>query len=400
MQFKLAMTKIMNPTTKFIHTHKNKPLTEIALLLGKHPELNKNFILSQINGLQKAKTKLPTFYENENIIYPVGLSMEQCSSEQTALFKSQLVKGKTAVDLTGGFGVDAYFFAKQFLEVTYVEQNAELFEIAQHNFQVLNAPIQCYQSSCEDFLVKNTQIFDLAYIDPSRRDETKRVFKLTECSPNVIELLPQLLKTAKQIIIKTSPLLDIKQTLADLQLVNKVWVVSVNNDCKEVLYLVENSTTISPEIVAANLSKDTSTFLFNYESEVNTSVDFSEPLSYLYEPNASVLKAGGFKSIAQFFQLKKLAVNTHLYTSEKLVVNFPGRYFKINHTLEYNEKKFKTLGIKKANITARNFPDSIEQIKKKLKLSDGGNDYIFATKDLNDKPVLIATKKETSTGSM
>lgn len=386
----------MNPTTKFIHTHKNKPLSEIALLLSKHPELDKNFILNQINGLQKAKTKLPTFYKNENIVYPVGLSMEQCSSEQTALFKSKLVKGKTAVDLTGGFGVDAYFFAKQFSEVSYVEQNAELFEIAQHNFQVLNAPIQCYQSSCEDFLVKNIQIFDLAYIDPSRRDETKRVFKLAECTPNVIELLPQLLKTAKQLIIKTSPLLDIKQTLNDLQSVSKVWVVSVNNDCKEVLYLVENSKTISPKIVAVNLSKNTSTFSFNYESEATTSVNFSEPLSYLYEPNASVLKAGGFKSIAQSFHLKKLAINTHLYTSEKLVVNFPGRCFKINHTLEYNEKSFKVLGIKKANITARNFPDSIEQIKKKLKLTDGGNDYVFAARDLNDKPVLIVSEKITT----
>lgn len=384
----------------FIKNNQEKPLSEIALLLGKHPELDKNFILNQINGLQKAKTKLPTFYENENIIYPVGLSMEQCSSEQTALFKSHLVKGRTAVDLTGGFGVDAYFFSKQFSEVSYVEQNAELFEITQHNFQVLNAPIQCYQSSCEDFLAKNTQLFDLAYIDPSRRDETKRVFKLTECTPNVIELLPQLFKTAKQLIIKTSPLLDIKQTLADLQLVSKVWVVSANNDCKEVLYLVENSTTISPEIVAVNLAKNTSIFSFNYEHEVNTSVDFSEPLSYLYEPNASVLKAGGFKSITAQFGINKLAVNTHLYTSEKLVANFPGRCFKINHTLEYNEKSFKVLGIKKANITARNFPDSIEQIKKKLKLTDGGNDYVFAARDLNDKPVLIVTKKDTSTGSV
>lgn len=378
---------------EFIQNNQHKPLSEIALLLSKHPELDKHFILNQINGFQKAKTKLPTFYENENIIYPVGLSMEQCSSEQTGLFKSKLVQGKTVVDLTGGFGVDAYFFAKQFLEVSYVEQNAELFEIVQHNFKVLNAPVQCYQTSCEDFLENNQQQFDLAYIDPSRRDETKRVFKLTECTPNVIELLPQLLKTAKQIFIKTSPLLDIKQTLNDLQLVSKAWVVSVNNDCKEVLYLVESSKTISPEIVAVNLSKNTLTFSFNYESEVNTSIDFSEPLSYLYEPNASVLKAGGFKSVAAQFGINKLAVNTHLYTSEKLVVDFPGRSFKINHTLEYNEKSFKVLGIKKANITTRNFTDSIEQIKKKLKLTDGGNDYIFATRISNDKPILIVCFK-------
>ena len=383
----------MNPTTNFIQSNLDKPLSEIALLLSKHPELDKHFIINQINGLQKAKLKLPSFYQNKAIVYPVGLSMEQCSSEQTALFKSQLVSAKTAVDLTGGFGVDAYFFSKQFNEVSYVEQNQELFEVVQHNFKVLNAPIKCYQTNCEDFLDKNTQLFDLAYIDPSRRDESKRVFKLAECTPNVIELLPQLLKTAKQIIIKTSPLLDIKQTLNDLQLVNKVWVIAVNNDCKEVLYLVNNSKNENPEIVAVNLSKNTSTFSFNYENETNTAVDFSAPLSYLYEPNASVLKAGGFKSISAQFKLTKLATNTHLYFSDELISNFPGRVFKTTNTLDYNEKSVKALGLKKANITTRNFPDSIEQIKKRLKITDGGNVYIFATRDLNDRPVLIICEK-------
>jgi len=383
----------MNPSTIFIQQNLDKPLSEIALLLSKHPELDKNFILNQINGLQKAKLKLPTFYQNKAIVYPVGLSMEQCSSEQTALFKSQLASGKTAVDLTGGFGVDAYFFSKQFDEVSYVEQNQELFEVVQHNFKVLNAPIKCYQTSCEDFLDKNTQLFDLAYIDPSRRDESKRVFKLAECTPNVIELLPQLLKTAQQVLIKTSPLLDIKQTLSDLKSVSKVWIVSVQNDCKEVLYLVNKTTSSNPEIIAVNIAKNTSTFAFDYEKESTVFVDFSEPQTYLYEPNASVLKAGGFKSIAAQFGLNKLAVNTHLYTSNELITNFPGRVFKITNTLDYNEKSVKTLGLKKANIATRNFPDSTEQIKKKLKLSDGGSNYIFATRNLYDKLILMVTEK-------
>lgn len=378
---------------QFIQSYQHKPLSEIALMLSKHPELDKHFILNQINGLQKAKLKLPSFYQNKAIVYPVGLSMEQCSSEQTALFKSQLVNGKTEVDLTGGFGVDAFFFSKQFLEVSYVEQNQELFEIVQHNFEVLNAPIQCYQTSCEDFLSKNTKTFDLAYIDPSRRDENKRVFKLAECTPNVIELLPQLLKTAQQVLIKTSPFLDIKQTLSDLKSVSKVWIVSVQNDCKEVLYLVNKTTSSNPEIIAVNIAKNTSTFAFDYEKESTVFVDFSEPQTYLYEPNASVLKAGGFKSIAAQFGLNKLAVNTHLYTSNELITNFPGRVFKITNTLDYNEKSVKTLGLKKANIATRNFPDGIEQIKKRLKITDGGNDYIFATRDSNDKPVLIICEK-------
>lgn len=383
----------MNPTTNFIQQNLDKPLSEIALMLSKHPELDKHFILNQINGLQKAKLKLPFFYQNKAIVYPVGLSMEQCSSEQTALFKSQLVNGKTAVDLTGGFGVDAFFFSKQFLEVSYVEQNQGLFEVVQHNFEVLNTPIQCYQTSCEDFLDKNTKTFDLAYIDPSRRDENKRVFKLAECTPNVIELLPQLLKIAQQVLIKTSPLLDIKQTLSDLKSVSKVWIVSVQNDCKEVLYLVNKTADNNPEIIAVNIAKNTSTFAFDYEKESTVFVDFSEPQTYLYEPNASILKAGGFKSIATQFGLNKLAVNTHLYTSNELITNFPGRVFKITNTLDYNEKSVKTLGLKKANIATRNFPDSIEQIKKKLKITDGGNNYLFATRNLYDKLILMVTEK-------
>lgn len=382
-----------NQTSDFIQSNQNKPLSEIALLLSKHPELDKHFILNQINGLQKAKLKLPSFYQNKAIVYPIGLSMEQCSSEQTALFKSQLVKGISVIDLTGGFGVDAYCFSKQFDKVSYVEQNQELFEVVQHNFKVLNAPIKCYQTSCEDFLDKNTQLFDLAYIDPSRRDESKRVFKLAECTPNVIELLPQLLKTAQQVLIKTSPLLDIKQTLSDLKSVSKVWIVSVQNDCKEVLYLVNKTADNNPEIIAVNIAKNTSTFAFDYEKESTVFVDFSEPQTYLYEPNASILKAGGFKSIATQFGLNKLAVNTHLYTSNELITNFPGRVFKITNTLDYNEKSVKTLGLKKANIATRNFPDSTEQIKKKLKLSDGGSNYIFATRNLYDKLILMVTEK-------
>ncbi len=379
---------------EFIQTHSNKPISEIALLLSKHPDLDKKFILNQINGLQKAQQKLPTFYENNTIIYPVGLSMEQCSSEQTAIYKSKLVTGKSIVDLTGGFGVDAYFFSKQFDKTSYVEQNIELFEIVQQNFKNLNATIICFNSSCEDFLNNTSEKFDVAYIDPSRRDESKRVFKLDECTPNVIELLPQLLNTAKQILVKTSPLLDIKQTLKDLNKVSKVWVVSVNNDCKEVLYLIEDVVNDNPEIIAVNLTKtNTENFSLNYDDEVNSNVDYSSPLNFLYEPNTSVLKAGGFKSIAVHFGLKKLATNTHLYTSTLLVSDFPGRTFKVDQQLDYNSKAIKQLGISKANITTRNFHDSVEQVKKKLKLTDGGNIYLFAVRDLNDKPLLIVTQK-------
>lgn len=382
----------MNEST-FIQKNKHQLIVEVALLLSKHPELDKNYILNQINGLQKSKLKLPSFYANPNIVYPVGLSMEQCSSEQTALFKSQLVKGKTIVDLTGGFGVDAYFFSKHFESVTYVEQNEELFEIATQNFNHLKATINCNNTTCEDFLAKNNTKFDIAYIDPSRRYEKKRVFKLDECTPNIIKLLPQLLNTANQILIKTSPLLDIKQSIKDLGLVSKVWVASLNNDCKEVLYLIDGEIT-EPLINAINITKNnTEIFEFTYADETTCFVEFSEPLTYLYEPNASVLKAGAFKSIAEKFNVKKISSNSHLYTSINLISNFPGRIFVINNTIDYNEKSVKQLGIKKANISTRNFPNSVSEIKKKLKLTDGGDVYLFATRDLNEKPVLIICSK-------
>ncbi len=378
---------------EFIQQNLNKPLVETALLLCKHPTLDKNYILHQINGLQKAKLKLPSFYENENIIYSSKLAMEQCSSEQTALFKSKLVKEKTVVDLTGGFGVDAYFFSKQFENVSYIEQNRELFEIVKNNFEVLNAPIQCYQTSCEEFLVKNTQIFDLAYIDPSRRNENKRVFQLDECTPNIIELATEIFKIANKILIKTAPLLDIKQTLKDLKFVTDVWVISVANDCKEVLYLLEKNKKVAPQIHTVNLNKTNQFFDFTFEQEKAIHSEYGLPEKFLYEPNVAVLKAGAFNSVGNHYQLKKIAPNSHLYTSQQLVANFPGRVFEIKNVLNYQTNSFSKLGLKKANVSCRNFKDSVAQVKKKLKLKDGGEHYVFATTDWNEKPMIIVANK-------
>ncbi len=291
----------------FIQQHLSKPIPEIALLLSKHPELDKEFILSQINGLKKAEKKLPEFFANKNIVYPVSLSIEQCSSEQTAIFKSKLLKGKTIVDLTGGFGIDSYYFSKQLKKVTYLEPNTELFIVVTQNFDTLNANnIECLNSSTEYFLKTNSDTFDLAYIDPSRRNENQKVFMLKDCVPNIVELQEEILKVAKQILIKTSPILDIKQTLNELKNVTNVWVVSVDNECKEVLYLVDKETNSNPTIQTINLSKNLQEFSFTYEEEENTLVEFSEPLKYLYEPNSSILKAGAFKSIAQQYALKKI----------------------------------------------------------------------------------------------
>ena len=390
----MTNTKEMN-TIKFIQQNLHKSLAEIALLLSKKPELDATFILNQINGLQKAKTKLPEFYNNKSIIYPLKLAMEQCSSEATAIYKSTLVKGKSMLDLTGGFGVDAYYFSKKIEQVNYVEQNKDVFEIAKNNFTFLEAKnIKTIYSPAEDCLKKTKTKFDFIYIDPSRRNEKKRVFKLDECTPNIVELAPEIFKITDKILIKTAPLLDIKLTLKDLKFVTNVWVIAVDNDCKEVLYLLENNKKVEPQIHCVNLSKTNQYFDFTFEQERTTNSEYFLPEKFLYEPNVAVLKAGAFNAVGKQFQLKKIATNSHLYTSQQLVANFPGRVFEIKSVLNYQPKDFSKLGLKKANVSCRNFKDSVEQVKKKLKLKDGGEQYVFATTDWNEKPILVNCVKK------
>ena len=379
--------------SKFIELNKNKSLPEIALELSK-TNLDKDFILAQINGIQKAKTKLPEFYNTEKIIYPTKLSMEQCSSEQTGVYKSRIINGESLIDLTGGFGIDSFYFSKTYEHVTHIEQNKALSEIANENFKLLKVQnIKTLNSTAEEFIQTTKVKADIVYIDPSRRNENQRVFKLDECLPNIIELAPEIFKISDKILVKTAPLLDIKQTLKDLKNVTQVWVISVNNDCKEVLYLLEKDKAIEPILNTINLTKNKQEYSFNYLFELNSSVDYSSPESYLYESNASILKAGAFNSICNQFNLKKIAINSHLYTSNNLIENFPGRTFKIEKTITYSTKEFKKLGIKKANVNCRNFKNNVEETKKKLQLKDGGNYYIFATTDNNNKPILIICVK-------
>lgn len=379
---------------EFIQKHRTKKLPEIALLLSKHPELDKDFILNQINGIQKAKNKLPELANTNEILFPAKLSLEQCSSEQTAIYKSGLSKFNSVIDLTGGFGVDSYYFSKKAKQVTYIEPNIDLYKIVEQNFKTLGANnVQAINSTCEEFLNDSQQVYDLAYIDPSRRNENQKVFMLADCVPNIVELQTDIFRIAPKILVKTSPILDIKQSIKELKTVSEVWVISLNNECKEVLYLLENKSTTKPTINTINLDQNTQEFSFDFETEENTNTDYSEPLNYLYEPNASILKAGAFKSITQTFEVKKLAPNTHLYTSQNLIKDFPGRVFKIENTIPYQPKAFKKLGIKKANVSCRNFIESVEQVKKKLNVKDGSDIYLIATSTKDKKPILVISVK-------
>ncbi|MCB0402177.1 MAG: RsmD family RNA methyltransferase [Flavobacteriales bacterium] len=390
----------MNEAT-FIQQNRDKKLSEVALLLSKHPELDKDFIINQINGLQKARTKLPEFYRNPEIIYPATISMEQCSSEATAVFKSELFEPGSLIDLTGGFGIDSYYFSKKMNRVTYLEPNNALFTIVQQNFTRLNTPnTTLINDNCENFIENNKQLFDVAYIDPSRRNEQQKVFLLSDCIPHIVDLQSAIFKIAAKILVKTSPMMDIKQSLKELGSVTKVWVVSLNNECKEVLYLLEEKGSNQPEINTVNIIHpsrearvELQEYLFDFNAEENSPVEFSNPLNYLYEPNASILKAGAFKSLCHPFGLKKLAPHTHLYTSYGLADQFPGRAFQVIDLFPYSAKALKKPGITQANVSCRNFVANVNDVKKKLKIRDGGEHYLFACRDQQDNPIVILCVK-------
>lgn len=382
---------------QFIKDHEKDDPFALSL---KHKEvcgLPIKVISEQIAAKQKAKTKLPEWYEAEGIIFPPLISMEQCSSEITAIYKASLLSGTSIADLTGGAGVDTFYFSQKFTEVHYVEQNAELAEITSHNFTKLNTKnIECYNQKAEDFLSETGDI-DNFYIDPARRDKNaKKVFRFEDCTPDVKELMPLLLQKSKQVMIKASPMLDINLAINDLKYVQTIHIVSVDNECKEVLYLLTEQQNLNPEIVTINLRKngetEIMTFFKSEEEEANAPV--SLPQQFLYEPNASILKGGAFNVLTQKYNVDKLHQHTHLYTSDALVGNFPGRSFIILGIVPYNKKAVAALvAEKKANITIRNFPDAVNTVRKKLNLKEGGKKYLFAFTDAEGNRKIAVTTK-------
>lgn len=388
---------------EFIRKNENADVRQLALKGNLYPYIPLALVIQQIAGRQKAKTKLPSFYQTAHIVYPALLSLEQCSSEQTALFKANLLKGKHLVDLTGGFGIDTYFLSKSFEKVDYVEQNEILANIVQHNFNILKADnVRVHISQAETFLQNLSTKVDYIYLDPARRDNANRkVFLLEDCEPNLPKLLEVLLDKAQGILVKTSPMLDIDLAVKSLQgKVQKIIVLAVENECKEVLYFLGKSNEkLCVETV--NLTKNESQY-FSFEKEVENSLSnrYSFPKSYLYEPNVAVLKAGGFKSIAQHFQLSKLHTNSHLYTSDVLVKHFAGRTFEVKAVCQLDKKELLAyLPDNKANIAVRNFPMTVEQIRKKTGIKEGGEVYLFATTDYQDKKIVVVCKKINTSNS-
>ncbi|MBX2911488.1 MAG: class I SAM-dependent methyltransferase [Cyclobacteriaceae bacterium] len=382
---------------RFIIDHENED--ERAFVL-KHKEilgLPSAEIARQIVGRKKAKTKLPLYYNGQNIIYPHRLNLEQCSSEKTARFKAGLVKGVLAADLTGGFGIDSYFLSKNFDKVVYVEPDGDLLETAKHNHLALGASnLEHHHADAAGFLSGNTAHFNLLYLDPSRRSNADRkVFKFSDCAPDVVSLLPTLFKKSNSILVKASPLIDIQQGLNELGLVSKVFVIGFDNECKEVLFLIANSER-EPIIEVVDLSdgdEKPKPFSFTHTEENHSAVSLGEPSSLLYEPSAMMLKAGAFKLLANRFDLKKVAPNTHLYTAGSLMPGFPGRIFKIEGFLKPDSKSVHgALPEGQANIISRNYPLSPAQLKKRLKLKDGGGQFVIAFSGKAKKYLVLASR--------
>ena len=375
-------------TRQFIKVHREEDVRKLAL--GSHAEgVDLPLALQQIAGWQTARKKLPSWAAVDGIIYPPHLNMEQCSSEQTARYKGSLTPNPspsergTFVDLTGGFGIDFYFIAKGLrtegkeLRAVYVEHNPELCEIARYNFQVLGLEAEVINGEAEDYLKKMSHA-DIIYLDPARRDAYgSRTYDIKDCTPNVIELMPLLLEKADTIILKLSPMLDWRKAVEDLGHVAEVHIVSVDNECKELLLVVKQQPCTAFKVICVNNDD-----IFEFAPSVHSAANH-EPLTmnYLYEPNASIMKAGCFKDIEEVFDVCQLSNNSHLFVSEKEIKKFPGRLFHIETVTSMNKQELKAAlqGIERANIAVRNFPMSAEALRKKLRLKDGGEVFIFAT---------------------
>jgi 16S rRNA G966 N2-methylase RsmD len=389
---------------QFIREHLTDDVAQLALHADSFSGLKINFprVLRQIAGRQQTRDKIPSWYFNDDIVYPLRLSLEQSSSETTAQYKTSLLFGNTFVDITGGFGVDTAFIATHFTRVSYVEKQVELAKIARHNFTVLGlSHINVYPIDGIDYL-QSINSADWIYIDPSRRSESgKKQMLIEDCEPNLITVQDTLLEKADKILIKLSPMLDINAALKVLKKVSEVHVVSVDNECKELLFLLNKNQSIEPLITCVNFRKngELQKLSFRISEEKNSAIHYTAEIKkYLYEPNASLMKAGFYKGIALRYCLEKLHPDSHLYTSSELVSDFPGRIFQVESELPTNKKELKKAlkDIKKANITLRNFPISTAELRKQLKVKEGGEIFLFATTLTGGKHVILKCKHEDS----
>lgn len=384
-------------TLQFIKEYRTGDIHTLALQADKFPQVDMAFAINQIAGSRIAAVKIPSWHQTEGILYPSHLSLEQCSSEATARYKASLIKGNTLLDLTGGFGVDCAFLSQNFQKAVYVERQPELCEIARNNFSILNLNhIEVVNSDGLKYL-KHTPKIDCIFLDPARRGKNgNKLISISDCEPDAKELSPFLLEKAEIIFIKLSPMLDLSLALQEMPLVKEVHIISVTNECKELL-LILGKDHKQVSIHCANLKGNNSQF-FSYaiDEELSASCLYTSQIeTYLYEPNVSLLKAGAYKIISQNYHIKKLHPNSHLYTSDFLIEDFPGRVFRCESVFSFNKKELERelKKIDKANIAIRNFPSTVAELRKRTRLKEGGEIYLFATTLANEKKVLVRCSK-------
>jgi hypothetical protein len=383
----------------FIEEHAGDDLERLLLSASRYPDIDMPFAVEQIAARRQIRDKLPSWYANADLIFPSKIAAEQCSSELTACYKQCLVNETDYVcDLTGGLGIDSFFLSQKAKRVTYIERLSSYCETARHNFACLGATnLEVMDGDARQLLPRIAPV-DVFYIDPARRGEgNKRVFALHDCEPDLTELLPLLWTYAPKVIAKLSPMADLRQTLALLPGTVAIHVLSVRNDCKELLFVLERNAAIaSPLIQCVHFTAEgEESFTFDLQEEKEAMAPPAAKVeTYLYEPNASILKAGAFKSITRL-GVRKLNVHSHCYTSCNLLLNFPGRSFIVDEVLPFSSKLCKTIRktIPQANITIRNFPLTVKELRQQTKIVEGGEIYIFATTLANDEKVLIRCRK-------
>lgn len=384
---------------RFVDEHRDDNPDRLLLSAKHYPEVDMPLVVDQILARRKVKDKLPSWWANKEVLFPSRVSAEQCSGELAAAYKQTLVsEGMRMCDLTGGLGVDSYFFSRKVEGLVYLERFASYCDAARHNFKVLGADNIEVVNGDSLSALEGKGPFGLFYIDPARRGEgDKRVFALRDCEPDLTALLPGLFEHAPCVIAKISPMADIRQTLALLPWTKEVHVVSVRNECKELLFVMDKGqfpNTVNPRIVCVNLGSGQVAFTFTLaEEERSPSRVSGEVGAYLYEPNTSILKAGAFKVLASRLRLRKLHVSSHLYTSDMLVPDFPGRSFRVEEVIPFKDKACKSLSkrLPKANITTRNFPLSVAELRKRTRIADGGDCYLFATTLDGGEKVIVWT---------
>ena len=384
-----------NDVQEFISNNLEIDVFQLILKNQLFSKVSNKEIVEQITAKIKSKNKLPSWYNTSGIYFPNKINIEQTSSEQTAEFKSGIVNGDKMIDCTGGFGVDSYYFSKKFKSLIYIERDQSLCDITKLNSDKLGVinTVHLNEDGLE-YAKKIETEFDLLYIDPSRRDlVNQKVHFLSECTPVIDSRVIKSLNNFNKILIKCSPIIDIKKTVNDLDTVNEVYIIGINNEVKEVLISLGKSNKTKLKINCIDLNNRNNDFIFDY-NEINNkeNTHTSETQKYLYEPNSMILKSGAFNLICDRYKVNKLNPNSHLYTSNELI-KFPGRVFKVNQTVSYNRKNLKSLNVTKANITTRNFPREVKEIRRKNKIKDGGEDYLFFTTDHLGKLIIIKTKK-------